>query len=251
MDTTAPPFKKLRRIAGETIVRYRMISAGDRILAGLSGGKDSFVMLELLHQLRQAAPVPFEVTAVTFDPGFPGFNVSEISAYCKARRWDQRIIGMDIPGIISEKDFSHAPCVLCSRLRRGRLYGLAKELDCGKLALGHHLDDIIISFLMSLCRGQGVSTMAPVVHSKDEGKPCVIRPLALVPEELIRECAALMDLPEAGVCCYKEQLNSGDRKYFAGTLAQWEQRIPDLRSNIARSLMNPEVEHLLCPPEKQ
>ena len=90
-----------------------------------------------------------------------------------------------------------------------------------------------------------------LVHSKGEGKPCVIRPLALVPEELIRECAALMDLPEAGVCCYKEQLNSGDRKYFAGTLAQWEQRIPDLRSNIARSLMNPEVEHLLCPPEKQ
>ncbi|MBO5762270.1 MAG: tRNA 2-thiocytidine(32) synthetase TtcA, partial [Lentisphaeria bacterium] len=181
-------FKKLRKIAGNAIVKYDMISAGDRILCGLSGGKDSFVLVELLHQLRKAAPIDFDVVCVTFDPGFPEFNAEGTAAYCRQRSWEHHIIKMQIAEIIEEKDFNHAPCVMCSRLRRGKLYGLAKELNCGKLALGHHLDDIIISFIMSLCRGQGVTTMAPVVPPKAEGNPCIIRPLALAPESQISQC---------------------------------------------------------------
>ncbi len=249
MRMILPEFKKLRKIAGETIVRYRMISEGDRILCGLSGGKDSFVLVELLHQLQKAAPVPFEIAAVTFDPGFPGFNTGAVSGYCREKGWEHHIIKMQIADIIEEKSFEHAPCVLCSRLRRGKLYGLAKELKCNKLALGHHLDDIIVSFIMSLCRGQGVTTMAPVVPQKGEGSVTVIRPMALVPEKLIAACAESMQIPRAGLCRYKEQLDDGDRRYFAQTVAGWEKRIPDLRSNIARSLAHPEVEHLLCPPE--
>ena len=238
-------FKKLRKIAGETIVKYGMISDGDRILCGLSGGKDSFVLVELLHQLQKAAPVRFEIAAVTFDPGFPEFNTAGTASFCREKGWEHHIIEMKISEIIEEKDFSHAPCVMCSRLRRGKLYGLAQELRCGKLALGHHLDDIVISFLMSLCRGQGITTMAPVVPPKSADKPCIIRPLALAPESLICACAREMDLPHAGICRYKEQLEDGDRQYFARTVAQWEQRIPNLRSNIAHSLRNPQLSHLL------
>ncbi|MBQ7207061.1 MAG: tRNA 2-thiocytidine(32) synthetase TtcA [Lentisphaeria bacterium] len=250
-ETELPPqFKKIRRLAGEAVVRYGMIGEGDRVLVGLSGGKDSFILLEVLHKLRAAAPISFDVVAVTFDPGFPEFNAAGIRAFCVARNWEHHVIEMDIAGIVAEKDFSRAPCVLCSRLRRGRLYRLARELDCGKLALGHHLDDIIVSFLMNLCRGRGISTMAPAVPPKSPGKPWVIRPLALVPESLIAACAREMDLPPAGVCRYKEQLDCGDRKYFAQTVDSWEKRIPNLRSNIVRALMRPEPEHLLRPLEK-
>ena len=243
-------FKKLRKISGDAIVRYRMISDGDRILAGLSGGKDSFVLLELLHQLQKVAPVSFEIAAVTFDPGFPEYNVKETALYCQRKGWEHHVIAMKIADIIDEKDFSHAPCVMCSRLRRGRLYRAARELNCSKLALGHHLDDVIISFLMSLCRGQGLATMAPVVKPQEKGNPVVIRPLVLAPESLIRQCAGEMELPAAGICRYREQLDSGDRKFFGSTIARWEERIPDLRSNIANSLRNPKTAHLLCEPEK-
>lgn len=244
-------FKKLRKLTGEAIVRYRMIADGDRILCGLSGGKDSFVLLEVLHQLQKAAPVKFHICAVTFDPGFPEFNAQGTASYCREKNWEHHQISMQISEIIEEKDFSHAPCVMCSRLRRGKLYGLARELNCNKLALGHHLDDIIISFLMSLCRGQGVTTMAPIVPPKSPEKPWIIRPMALVPESLIVQCASLMELPVSGICRYKEQLDDGDRKYFQNSLQMWEKRIPDLRSNIARSLANPQVEHLLCLPTEK
>ena len=135
--------------------------------------------------------------------------------------------------------------MLCSRLRRGKLYGLCRKLKCNKLALGHHFDDLAASFLMSLCRGQGLTTMAPVVPPKDEGKPTVIRPLALAPEELIARCAEELGVPRAGVCRYREQLESGDRKYFRDLLDELARRIPDLRSNLRRSLARVETDHLL------
>ena len=250
-SSASAPFKKLCRLAGEAVCRYGMIGENDRILVGLSGGKDSFILLETLHHLRAAAPVSFDVIAATFDPGFPEFNASGIHDFCVSRNWEHHVVGMDIASVIEEKDFSRSPCVLCSRLRRGRLYRLARELGCGKLALGHHLDDIVISFLMSLCRGQGLATMAPVVRPRNAENPCVIRPLVLAPENLIRACAEAADLPVSGVCRYEKQLAAGDRKFFARTLASWEKHIPALRSNIARSLANPRVDHLLRPPEKE
>lgn len=243
--------KKIRRLAGEAAVKYGMIRENDRILAAVSGGKDSLVMLEILHQLKSAAPIRFEVIAATFDPGFPGFNLDAIAGYCRNRGFEHKTVSMQIGSILEEKNFTESPCVLCSRLRRGKLYGLARELDCGVLALGQHLDDILISFLMSVCRGQGISTMAPCVPPKDPGKPRVIRPLALVPEKWIIEYAKMLDFPRAGECQYKEQLNSGDRKYFADLLGTLEERIPNLRSNMAKSLGHLEPEHLLVPLQQK
>ena len=158
-----------------------------------------------------------------------------------------------IAAIVQEKGFDRAPCVLCSRLRRGKLYGLAQELNCNKLALGQHLDDIVSSMLISLCRGQGLTTMAPRVQPDDPAHPAVIRPLALIPESLIVEYSATLTLPRTGICRYREQLQQGDRAYFKGVIESLSEYIPDLRSNIAHSLGKVEIDHLLVvpPPEEK
>ena len=241
----ADDFSELCRHAGEAAVKYRMIAEGDHILVGASGGKDSFILLHVLEHLRQVAPVEFAFTAATFDPGYPEFDAPRIAEYCRAHGWEHKLVKLDIAGIIAEKGWEKAPCVLCSRLRRGKLYGLCRELGCNKLALGHHFDDLATSFLISLCRGQGLTTMAPVVRPKLPGNPTVIRPLALAPEELIARCADQLDIPRYGLCRYREQLEAGDRKYFRGLVDTLAQRIPDLRSNLRRSLAHVELDHLL------
>ena len=238
-------FEKICRLAGEAAVRYQMTQERDRVLVGLSGGKDSFVLMHVMQHLQKAAPVNFSFEAVTFDPGFENFGVEKISDYCREHKWVHHVVKLDMPSILKEKSFEKSPCVLCSRLRRGKLYGLASTLNCNRLALGQHLDDIVISFLMSVCRGQGISTMAPVVKPKRPEYPTVIRPLALVPEQLIADYAQTLSLPSAGVCAYKEQLLSGDRACFKELLKTLELRIPDIRSNIARSLRKVETDHLL------
>lgn len=238
-------FSELCRLAGEAAVGYRMIESGDRILVGASGGKDSFMLLHVLEHLRQVAPVEFSFAAATFDPGYPEFDAPAIADYCRAHGWEHHVVKMDIAGIIAEKGWEKSPCVLCSRLRRGKLYGLCRELDFNKLALGHHFDDLATSFLISLCRGQGLSTMAPLVLPRSPGNPTVIRPLALAPEALIAKCADGSGVPRVGLCRYREQLDSGDRRYFRELVDTLAERIPDLRSNMRRSLTRVETDHLL------
>ena len=244
-------FKKLCRIAGETVVKYRLIEDCDRILVGVSGGKDSYVLMHLLNHLRSAAPVHFDFEAVTFDPGFPEFAAGKTADYCRKMNWKHHTVNMNIASIIEEKSFDRSPCVLCSRLRRGKLYGLANELKCNKLALGQHLDDIVSSMLISLCRGQGITTMAPRVVPDNPDNPVIIRPLALVPEDLVAECAKDFGIEVGGICRYKEQLESGDRVYFKNLISQLSEHIPDLRSNIAHSLQKVELDHLLIVPEER
>ena len=241
----ADDFSELCRYAGEAAVHYRMIEAGDRILVGASGGKDSFMLLHVLEHLRQVAPVKFDFVAATFDPGYPEFDAPGIGEYCRFHGWEHRMVRLDISGILKDKDWEKSPCVLCSRLRRGKLYGLCRELECNKLALGHHFDDLATSFMISLCRGQGLTTMAPVVKPKSTGNPTVIRPLALAPEALIARCADELAVPRLGLCRYREQLESGDRKYFRELVDTLAERIPDLRSNLRRSLSHVDPDHLL------
>ena len=241
----ADDFAELCRFAGQAAVDYRMIDPGDRILVGASGGKDSFMLLHVLDHLRQVAPVDFSFAAATFDPGYPEFSADAIAGCCRDRGWEHHTVRLDIAGILRDKDWEKSPCVLCSRLRRGKLYGLCRELGCNKLALGHHFDDLATSFLMSLCRGQGLSTMAPVVPPQNPGNPTVIRPLALAPESLIARCAEAMNIPRYGLCRYREQLQAGDRRYFRELVDKLAERIPDLRTNLRRSLARVEKDHLL------
>ncbi len=244
-ETVAGNFRKLCRLAGDAVVKYDLIREGDRIAAGASGGKDSFALLHVLDHLKRHAPVEFDFTALTFDPGFPGFHTEAVAEYCRAQGWKHSVVALDVPSVIAEKHFEDAPCVLCSRLRRGKLYGAAKALGCNKLALGQHLDDVIASFFMSLARGQGLTTMAPLARPETPEAPTVIRPLALVPEELIRACAAEWGLPQAGRCAYHEQLETGDRRYFRDLTDTLEERIPGVRSNILHSLQKLEADHLM------
>ena len=247
------PFRELCRLTGEAVVKYRMIGDGDRILVGLSGGKDSFALLHVLHALRRRAPVRFDVIAATFDPGFPQFNVDGIAAYCRKMNWSHRVVALPMAEILREKAAEKRagtvmPCVLCSRLRRGKLYGLAVEEGCSRLALGQHFDDIAASFLMSFCRGQGLGTMGPNVPVQTRGKALhVIRPLAFVPESLIVACRDGWELPSAGMCPYEETLKTGDRERFRELIERLGKEIPNLRSQMLHSLSKIRAEHLFDP----
>ncbi len=241
------PFRELCKLAGEAVVKYRMIANGDRILAGLSGGKDSFALLHVLQELKRRAPVKFEVIAATFDPGFPEFNVSGIRAYCRRMGWEHRVVALPIADILREKNYTGTPCVLCSRLRRGKLYGLAAAEGCSKLALGQHFDDIAASFLMSLCRGQGLTTMGPNVPARSREKLRIIRPLAFAPESLICSCIPGWELPAAGICPYENELKNGDRVRFRKLVDDLAAEIPNLRSQMLRSLSCLQPEYLLDP----
>lgn len=229
--------------AGEAVVNYRMIEAGDRILIGLSGGKDSFVLSHIMHELQKKAPVDFKLECVTFDPGFPEFGLEKIASYAALQGWNFHSIKIDIAEILREKNFENAPCALCSRLRRGHLYRIMDELHCNKLALGHHADDAIISFVMSYFRGHGLSTMGPNVPAQN-GKR-IIRPLILVPEEKIIAFASGMNFPVTGICQYKKYLDdNGDRVFFSKILQQIETKIPDFRSLALKSMGKIEKNYL-------
>ena len=238
-------FKKICRLAGKGVIDHSMIENGDRLLVALSGGKDSMVLLKVLLHLQSAAPIAFTLIGATFDPMFPGFSAKETKEFCEKEGVTHHTISFDMEKLLKEKELTSSPCMLCSRMRRGNLYTLAKKLNCNKIALGQHLDDVCISFLMSLFRGNGLSTMGPNVPAKEHNVN-VIRPLIYVPEKWIMEYVKEMGIPERGECLYKEELrNSGDRVYFAGLMKDLEKRIPEIRNNMLASLSNVETFHLL------
>ena len=231
-------YKKICRQMGSAIEKYNLIQENDRILIGLSGGKDSMVLCHLMHEFQKKAPIKFELEVITFDPQFEEFNLPDIKSYAQKENWKHHVKTLDIAEIIDDKDFSKNPCVLCSRLRRGLLYKAAAELNCNKLALGHHLDDAVISFMMSYFRGQGLTTMAPNTMG-DGGNLRIIRPLITTNESWIAEFAKFFDLPVSGKCKYGKVLaEKGDREYFKNLLVEVEKKIPDFRSNALKSMSN-------------
>ncbi|MDD3119346.1 MAG: ATP-binding protein [Victivallales bacterium] len=242
---STPAFRKILRLAGTAIARYEMIRNGDRILVGVSGGKDSLLLLQVLAQLRRRAPVDFELVPVCFYPGFPEFNLDGLRSWLAGQGWELQVVTLDIPAIIAAKGAEEQPCVLCSRLRRGHLYGAADRWHCNKLALGQHLDDLCVSLLIGLFRGQGLMTMGPNVPGDRDGKR-IIRPLATTPEALIRTAAAPFNFPSCGDCHYKTQLErDGDRAFFRRLLIELEQRIPRVREYMLHSMGDLRPEHLL------
>jgi tRNA 2-thiocytidine biosynthesis protein TtcA len=238
-------FHRICRLTGEAAILYRMIEPSDKILIGLSGGKDSMILTHAIEHLRRRAPFDFSFTTVTFNPMFPEFCHQLTADYAREQQWEHHLIDFPMQEFLQEKNALKRPCSLCSRLRRGKLYGKAEELGCNKIALGHNLDDICVSFFISLTRGQGLKTMSPNVKTK-EFNLRIIRPLAFVPEQNIRDVAQMAKLPDTGKCGFQNQLDErGDRAYFSSLLNQLEQRIPNLRQNMLHSLRNPRPEYLL------
>ena len=240
-------FRKILRLTGQAIHKYQMVEDGDRLLVGVSGGKDSLMLMHALETLRRRAPVKFELIPVCFYPGFTEFNLELLRDYFKSQGWELQVVSLDVPAIIAEKQAEDQPCVLCSRLRRGHLYGEADRRQCGKIVLGQHLDDLCVSLLIGLFRGQGMMTMGPNVAG-DHGDKRVIRPLAMVPESLIREAMVPFGFPSCGECHYKAMLDrDGDRAFFKNLLSELSQRIPDVRQYMLHSMGDLRLEHLLDP----
>ena len=239
-------FAKICRNVGRTACKYGMIAPGDRILLGLSGGKDSLVLMHALTRIQARAPFEFSVTAVNVDMGFAEFDGPGLDRYCAAQGWNfERVQFPAGMKLVKEKMGKKSPCALCSRLRRGQLHGAADRLGCNVIALGQHLDDLCVSLLMSLFRGNGLKTMGPHVAA-DGGRKRLIRPLCETAEQMMIEAAAEFNFPKFGCCDYSDRMEkSGDRAFLERLLDQLAARFPNIRHTMLESMGSVRLNHLL------
>lgn len=229
--------KRLRRQVGQAIVDYQMIENGDRVMVCLSGGKDSYALLDVLLQLQRKAPVQFSLHAVHLDQKQPDYPAEVLPNYLSALGVDFRILEQDTYSVVKRVlPVGKTMCGLCSRLRRGVLYRYAEEQGMTKIALGHHREDIVETLFLNMFHGCKLSAMPPKLLS-DDGKNVVIRPLAYVAEADLIEYAALKAYPiiPCNLCGSQETLQ---RKVIKDMLAGWERASPGRTENILRSLMN-------------
>jgi tRNA 2-thiocytidine biosynthesis protein TtcA len=236
--------KKLCRLAGQAIIDYNMIEDGDKDMVCVSGGKDSYAMLDILIKLRERAPINFDLVAVNLDQKQPGFPEDVLPNYLKK---------LDIPFHIEEQDTygivkrvipeGKTTCGLCSRLRRGILYRVAGELGATKIALGHHRDDILETLLMNMFHGGKIKGMPPKLKS-DDGKHIVIRPLSYVPEKYLERYSEQMEFPiiPCNLCGSQENLQ---RNAMKALLRDWEKKFPGRVESLFSSLQNIVPSHLM------
>ena len=236
--------KRLCRLVGQAIGDFNMIEAGDKVMVCLSGGKDSYALLDILLTLRERAPIDFDIVAVNLDQKQPGFPADVLPSYLRS---------IDVPFHIETQDTysivkrlipeGKTTCSLCSRLRRGILYRVAGELGATKIALGHHRDDIIETFFLNMFFGSKLKAMPPKLQS-DNGKHIVIRPMAYVREADTERYAALRQFPiiPCDLCGSQENLQ---RKQIKGMLREWEKKYPGRVENIFSSLTTVVPSHLM------
>ena len=236
--------KRLRRLVGQAIADYSMIEAGDKVMVCLSGGKDSFAMLDVLMRLREKAPVPFELVAVNLDQRHPGFPEHVLPDYLTSLGVPFRIEVQDTYSVVKRViPEGKTMCGLCSRLRRGVLYRVAAEVGATRIALGHHRDDILETFFLNLFHGGKLKAMPPKLVS-DDGRHVVIRPLAYVEESDLEAYAELRRFPiiPCDLCGSQDQLQ---RKQVKAMLREWEKKQPGRLETIFGALTNVAPSHLL------
>ncbi|MXV07160.1 MULTISPECIES: tRNA 2-thiocytidine(32) synthetase TtcA [unclassified Xanthomonas] len=229
--------KRLCRQVGQAIADFGMIGAGDKVMVCLSGGKDSYTLLDILLQLQRKAPVPFELVAVNLDQKQPGFPADVLPTYLRQRGVPWHVIEQDTYSVVTRVvPEGKTLCSLCSRLRRGALYRYAAEQGFTKIALGHHRDDIVATFFMNLFFHAKLAAMAPVLRS-DDGRHVVIRPLAYVREDDIAAYAQAQAFPliPCTLCGSQETLQ---RRQVGQLLQQWDREHPGRVEQIARALGN-------------
>lgn len=248
--TASQNFKRLtaqlRGLVGKAIDDYAMITEGDRVMVCLSGGKDSYTLLDMLMSLQRAAPVHFELLAVNLDQKQPGFPPEVLPGYLSKLQVPYKILEQDTYSVVKRVvPEGKTMCSLCSRLRRGALYTAAEELGCNKIALGHHRDDIIETLFLNLFHGGTLKAMPPKLLA-DDGRAVVIRPLAYVAESLIVRYAKAKDFPiiPCNLCGSQSHLQ---RKRIGEMLEQWEKDNPGRMESIFRALTDVRLSHLADP----
>jgi tRNA 2-thiocytidine biosynthesis protein TtcA len=236
--------KRLHRLTGQAIADFNMIEAGDRVMVCLSGGKDSYSLLDLLLSLRARAPISFELIAVNLDQGHPGFPKDVLPDYLRALGVPFHIETQDTYSIVKRViPEGKTMCSLCSRLRRGTLYRVASELGATKIALGHHRDDILQTFFLNLFFGGALKAMPPKLVS-DDGRHVVIRPLAYVEESDLQAWSVHKAFPiiPCDLCGSQENLQ---RQQVKAMLQAWGRQHPGRVDSIFQALSNLKPSHLL------
>jgi len=238
--------KRLRRQVGEAIADFDMIRPGDKVMVCLSGGKDSYALLDILLSLKQHAPIDFEIIAVNLDQKHPGFPSEVLPEYLTAIGVPFRIVEQDTYSVVKRViPEGKTMCSLCSRLRRGALYRVAKEIGATRIALGHHRDDILETFFLNLFHGGRLKAMPPKLVS-DDGAHIVIRPLAYSKEQDLEEYAKIRAFPiiPCNLCGSQENLQ---RQVVKDMMREWEKKFPGRLETMFASLQRVSPSHLLDP----
>ena len=235
--------KRLRREVGKAIADFNMIEEGDHIMVCLSGGKDSYAMLDMLQHMQRHAPINFSLVAVNLDQKQPGFPEEVLPKYLENLGVDYRVVEEDTYSIVTDKiPEGRTTCSLCSRLRRGILYRTAGELGATKIALGHHMDDMVETLFLNMFHGARLKSM-PAKLVSDDKKNVVIRPLAYCREKDIANFAQTEGFPiiPCNLCGSQENLQ---RKHIKSMLADWDEKQPGRVVNIFKSMQRVTKSHL-------
>jgi tRNA 2-thiocytidine biosynthesis protein TtcA len=236
---------RIAKKATKAIVDYKMIENGDRVMVGLSGGKDSWALLQVLDVLRLRAPITFTLVAVNVDSGYKEYKHDLIARTCESRGWEYRIEHTNIGGVIDDiLDADQTPCSLCARLRRGVLYRMAAEVGATKIALGHHADDFIETLLLNLFFAGALKAM-PAKLVSDNGEHVVIRPLVYVGEDEARAYTKECELPMIGCCCPACGDLGLQRQRTKRLLMELEREHPGVKQSMLKALGNVAPRHLL------
>jgi tRNA 2-thiocytidine biosynthesis protein TtcA len=245
MPYSSPLEARIAKRVTKAITDYNLIEDGDRVMVGLSGGKDSWALIQILDVLRKRAPISFSLVAVTVDSGYEGFRHDLIAQTCEARGWEYRIVHTEIGDVMEDLLEAQAtPCSLCARLRRGVLYRLADEVGATRIALGHHLDDFIETLLLNLFFAGALKAM-PARLVSDNQRYVVVRPLVTVTEAEARQYAREQQLPIISCCCPACGDLGLQRQRIKRLIAELEVEHPEIKSSMIRALANVAPRHLL------